>query len=140
MSLTQVITIKIVITICFWCIPLLLGPKPLFQWIGVPFPQPEVFVRLLGAAYAALVVAYYHGLIEARTTGSAVTTVRMGLVSNGFAALILGLYGVGGAWANWPPLAQAYMWIPLMAASLITIGLLVTGWNQITASAPKPKS
>lgn len=121
MSLAQVITAKIVITICFWSIPLLLGSKSLFQWIGVPFPQPEVFVRLLGAAYAALVVAYYDGLIEARTTGSAVTTVRMGLVSNGLAAFILGFYGVGGAWANWPPLAQAYMWISFMAAS--TLGL-----------------
>lgn len=136
MNLTQVITTKIVITICFWCGPLLLGPKSLFQGVGIPVPEPEVFVRLLGAAYAALVVAYYHGLMEAKSGGSATATVRMGLVSNALAAFILGIYGINGAWASWSSLAQVYMWASFGAASLIAIGLIATGWNQITNSAP----
>lgn len=60
----------------------------------------------------------------------------MGLVSNGAAALILCIYGVGGAWADWSPLGQVYMWASFGAANLITIGLTVTGWNQIATSAP----
>lgn len=130
MNLSRVITAKIVITVLFWCIPLLLGPKALFDWVGVPWPEPDVFIRLLGAAYLALVVAYYHGLLEVRAGKAATATVRMGIVSNGAAAIILGIYGAKGTWATWLPLAQAYMWASLGAASLITIGLIVTGRNQ----------
>jgi len=134
MKLWHVIAAKIVITLLLWCFPLLLGPKALFEWVGVPLPEPEVFIRLLGAAYAALVVAYYHGLIEARAGGSSAATVRMGIVSNGLAAAILGIFGVGGAWAAWSSLAQGYMWFSFVAAILITLGLIATGWNGITNS------
>jgi hypothetical protein len=135
MNLSRVITAKIVVTVLFWCVPLLLGPKALFDWVGVPWPEPSVFVRLLGAAYLALVVAYYHGLLEVRSGKTAPATVRMGVVSNGAAAIILGIYGIKGTWADWPPLAQAYMWASLGVASLIAIGLIATGWNQLVASA-----
>lgn len=130
MKLWHIITVKIVITLLLWCFPLLLGPKALFEWIGVPFPQPEVFIRLLGAAYAAMIVAYYHGLIEARAGGSSAVTVRMGIVSNGLAAAILGVFGVSGAWVGWSSLAQAYMWLSFVATILITLGLIATGLKR----------
>lgn len=136
MRLWHVITVKIVITVLFWCLPLLIGPKVLFEWVGVPLPAPAVFIRLLGAAYAALVVAYYYGLIEARSGGSATPTVRMGIVSNGLAAVILGLFGANNSWADWSSLAQAYMWLSFLAATLITLGLILTGlvWTENSSS------
>jgi len=136
MRLWHVIATKIVITLLFWCLPLLLGPKSLFEWVGVPLPEPEVFIRLLGGAYASLIVAYYHGLVEARSGGSATATVRMGIVSNGLSAIILGLFGVSNSWAQWHPLAQAYMWISFIAAVLITLGLIATGWIWVRNSHP----
>lgn len=139
MKLWHVIAAKIVITILFWCLPLLLGPKVLFNWVGVPFPDPEVFIRLLGAAYAALVVNYYQGLLEAKTGGLATATVRMGIVSNGLAAVILGIFGASGTWADWGLLAQIYMWSSFIAAVLITLGLITTGqvWVKGAASTSK---
>lgn len=135
-KLWHVIAAKIVITFLFWCFPLLLGPKALFEWIGVPFPEPEIFNRLLGSAYAGLLVAYWHGLLQARSGGLATTTVHVGIVSNGFAAIVLGKFGLSGDWANWSPLAQIYMWLSFAATVLITLGLITTGWIQAKSLLP----
>lgn len=124
MILQRVLTIKIAVTLVFWCIPLLLAPCAVFSWIGMPCPEPEVFIRLLGAAYGSLVVSYLHGLAEARAGGPAVAAVRVGIVSNGAAAVILAWFGLAGSWATWGGPAQAYMWLSLLATSGITAGLL----------------
>ena len=124
MILQRVLIIKIAVTLAFWCIPLLLAPRAVFSWIGVPFPEPEVFTRLLGAAYGSLVVSYFHGLLEARAGGPAVVAVRVGIVSNGAASLILAWFGLAGSWSSWEWPAQAYMWLSLLATSGITAGLL----------------
>jgi hypothetical protein len=126
-SLQRVLVVKIVVTAVFWCIPLLLGPREVFSWIGVPFPEPEVFTRLLGAAYASLLVSYVHGLQEVRAGGTARVAVRTGVVSNGIASLILLCFGLAGSWADWGPLARGYMWLSLLATSGITAGLLLAG-------------
>jgi hypothetical protein len=124
MILQRVLVIKIAITLAFWCIPLLLATCDVFSWIGMPCPEPEVFTRLLGAAYGSLVVSYFYGLEEARAGGPALVAVRVGIVSNGAAAAILAWFGLAGSWATWGRLAQAYMWLSLLATSGITAGLL----------------
>lgn len=124
MILQRVLFFKIAVTAVFWCIPLLLAPRAVFTLIGVPFPEPEVFTRLLGAAYAGLLVSYLHGLKEARVGGPAAVAVRAGIVSNGLASLILAGFGLGGAWGNWGLPGQAYMWLSLLATTGITAGLL----------------
>lgn len=123
MILQRVLAIKIAVTLAFWCIPLLLAPRAVFSWIGIPFPEPEVFTRLLGAAYGSLVVSYLHGLAEARAGGPALAAVRVGIVSNGAAAVILAWFGLAGSWATWGRPGQAYMWLSLLATSGITAGL-----------------
>jgi hypothetical protein len=122
--LRRVLAIKIAVTMAFWCIPLLLAPRAVFSWIGVPFPEPAVFTRLLGAAYGSLVVSYLYGLAEARAGGPAFAAVRVGIVSNAAASVILAWFGLTGAWATWGWPAQAYMWLSLLATSGITAGLL----------------
>jgi hypothetical protein len=136
MKLWHVIAAKIVITLLFWCFPLLLGSKALFEWIGVPFPEPEIFNRLLGSAYAGLLVAYWHGLLQARAGGLPISTVQVGIVSNGIASIVLGRFGLSGAWATWSPSAQIYMWLSLAATVLITLGLVTTGWIQTKTLLP----
>lgn len=89
-KLWHIIAAKIVITLLLWCLPLLFAPKTIFDWVGIPFCEPGIFNRLLGSAYAALVVAYWHGFVDARNGKPAIATVQMGIVSNGVAAIILG--------------------------------------------------
>ncbi|MEP0911746.1 hypothetical protein NDI45_12565 [Leptolyngbya sp. GB1-A1] len=126
-KLWHVIAAKIFITLLLWCLPLLFAPKTFFDWVGIPFCEPGIFNRLLGSAYAALVVAYWYGLVEARNGGSAIATVQMGFVSNGVAAIILGVFGFKGSWSNWSTLAQVYMWLLFSATVLITLGFIITG-------------
>jgi len=121
-------------------LPLLFAPKYLFEWVGVPFPEPEIFNRLLGGTYAALIVAYYHGLIEARSGGLATVTIRIGIISNGVAAIILGRFGLNGAWINWSFPAKIYMWVSFATTVLITLSLITAWWIQIKSSASTAKN
>jgi hypothetical protein len=125
MRLANVFLAKIVVTAVFWCVPLLASPPSLIQAIGMPSPHPIVFARLLGAAYLALLVVYWHGWTEARRGSRCIVAVRAGVVSNGLAALLMVGYGVAGEWDGWSVAGQAYMWGSGMLAGAITVGLLV---------------
>ena len=83
-----------------------------------------LFVRLLGAAYVALLVGYFGGLREARANRDPAGPVRVGIVSNGLAAIILAIHGPTGAWSSWGVFAQVLMWASLGATIAITAGLV----------------
>jgi hypothetical protein len=127
MKLQQVVLAKIVITVLLWSGPLLLFP---LSWLaGLGFPQPEaflVFYRLLGAAYAALLVAYIYGLFNIMGGGSPGSTVVLGLVSNGLAAMILGIFGFQGAWSAWGFWAWLYMWGSLALTAALALALFIS--------------
>ena len=127
MKLQQVVLAKIVITAVFWSGPLLFFP---LSWLaGLGLPQPEaflVFYRLLGAAYAALLVAYLFGLFNIMGGGSPSSTVVLGLVSNGLAAVILGFFGFQGAWSAWGFWAWLYMWVSLGLTTALTLALFIS--------------
>ncbi len=125
MKLSYVLWFKIVITIILWCTPLLFFPQSCFRHLGVPPPDPIIFAKLLGAAFLALVVVYWHGLTELRRGKRPVVVIRAGLVSNGLAAGFLILFGVAGSWQEWSLLGCCYMWFSTVAAAGITVGLLV---------------
>ena len=61
-TLSKVLFIKILLTVFIWCIPLLFYPATWLHWLGFPVPEPQIFLRLLGMAYTALVVGYCFGL------------------------------------------------------------------------------
>jgi len=86
-----------------------------------------VFVRLLGAAYAALVVGYVGGLIRLLRGEDIRNTVWVGLTSNGLACLILLLFGITGAWEDWGIWARIYMWSSALLTAAITAGLFFAG-------------
>ena len=125
--LASVLSIKITITLILWSLPLLLFPTSLFVWIGMPEPKPMLFLRLLGAAYLALVVGYMSGLRRLRRGDEVQDIVWVGITSNGSAFLILLLYGIAGTWKGWGILAQIYMWVSVVATASITLGLVVAG-------------
>jgi len=123
-GLKGVLKRKIIITAIFWCIPLLTFPASLFIQLGVPSPEPIMFVRLLGAAYLALLVGYYMGLKGLDSGENPVPVLSMGITSNGLAFLILTFFGVNGSWSSWGTGAQIFMWLSAAGALLITVNLL----------------
>jgi hypothetical protein len=125
--LQQVLRAKIVLTVAVWCVPLLLFPESLLLRMGFPVPEPELFLRLLGMAYGALVVGYGFGLRSAKQGQYPAGTVWVGIVSNGGACLILTVAAVSGSWVAWGDVARWVMWGSLVGTGAITAGLVVFG-------------
>lgn len=125
--LAAVLSVKILVTLFFWSLPLLTFPRSWFVWMGMPEPKPMLFLRLLGAAYFALVVGYISGLRRLGRGDEVGDIVWVGITSNGSAFLILLLCGIAGTWKGWDILARSYMWISTLLTASITLGLVVTG-------------
>ena len=62
--LAIVLKVKVFFTLIFWSLPLLAFPASWFVRIGMPEPKPMLFLRLLGAAFLALVLAYTSGFVD----------------------------------------------------------------------------
>ena len=118
-ALSRVLAFKIAVTTLFWCVPLLFFPTPLLLWLGFPVPEPQIFLRLLGMAYSALVLGYCFGLRSTLQGVYPSSIVWVGLLSNGGAFAILAIGAVSGAWQSWGSLAQALMWGSLFATGAI---------------------
>lgn len=127
-ALSIVLLIKILFTLIFWCIPLLFFPASLFFYLGIPEPQPIIFVRLVGAAYLALALGYIFGFNALHQGKNIQDVVWVGIVSNGLASILLFVYGTRGIWSEWGNFAQFYMWGSAIVTGLITFGLLITGY------------
>lgn len=125
--LATVLKAKVLFTLTFWSLPLLLCPASWFVRVGMPEPKPMLFLRLLGAAFLALVVGYTSGLRRLGRSDDVRDIVWVGITSNGLASLILVRSGIAGAWKEWGILAQIYMWISALATALITLWLAVAG-------------
>jgi hypothetical protein len=131
--LARALQFKIAFTALFWCGPLLVFRPHWFLALGVrPMPQPMAFVRLLGAAYLALLVGYSFGLARLHSGQTPIGVVWTGIASNGLASAILFYYGVIGAWQAWGTLGRAYMWISAVVTLGITVSLLYYGrpWQR----------
>src|SRR6185295_3979837 len=87
-ALRRVLASKILLTLALWAVPALLLPPAGFALFGIPEPAPSdvVFIRLLGAAYVALVVGY---TLAWRAPARHPAPILVGVVSNAFAALVI---------------------------------------------------
>lgn len=128
--LAIVLWIKVLITLTLWSLPLLIFRASWFVRLGMPEPRPMLFLRLLGAAYLALVVGYISGIGRLGQGDNVRDIVWVGVTSNGSASLILLLFGIAGAWKEWGTLARIYMWVSVLATASITFGLVATGLLQ----------
>lgn len=126
-ALSRVLVAKIALTVVAWCVPLLLFPASLLETLGFPVPEPQLFLRLLGMAYTALVVGYTFGLRASQRGEYPNNVVWVGIVSNGGAAGILAVAAAMGGWASWGAFAQLVMWGSLLGTAGITAGLIVYG-------------
>lgn len=126
-SLSKVLVFKIAFTITAACIPLLLFPSSLLQWLGFSVPEPIIFLRLLGMAYAALIVGYAFGLRASLQGLYPMSVIWVGIVSNSGAALMFAVAAFQNVWGSWGVIAQVIMWGSLLSVSIITIGLVTFG-------------
>src|SRR5687767_5272461 len=109
-ALSIIFIAKIMLTVFAWCIPLLLFPPALLKWLGFAVPTPEIFLRLLGMAYTALVVGYTFGLRSVLQGNYPVSVVWIGIVSNGGAFLLLVIAATQDIWVPWGFCARLMMW------------------------------
>src|SRR5919202_4800889 len=122
-GLIYVLWFKIFVTLTLWAIPSLVLPESFIVSLGIPVNQSIIYVRLLGAAYLALLVGYVAGVKRVQTGKDVEHIIWAGIVSNGLASLLLFLYGVLGSYTEWLPLGQLYMWLSAVLTLIITVGL-----------------
>lgn len=115
---------KIIITAVFWCLPLLLLPHAAWLALGIPLPASAMlFCRLLGAAYAALLVGYALARQGLRRGENPWTMLHVGLASNGLAGAWLLYFGSTGAWSDWGRGAQVLLLLSALGALAMTLQL-----------------
>jgi hypothetical protein len=126
-NLSKVLAFKIAFTMTVAGIPLLLFPTSLLQWLGFVVPEPRIFLRLLGMAYAALVVGYGFGLRDSIRGIHPSAVIWVGIVSNGGATLMFALAASQNVWGSWGVMARIVMWGSLLSVAMITLGLMAFG-------------
>jgi hypothetical protein len=99
------------------------------RMIGFPVPEPLLFLRLLGMAYVALVVAYAFGLRDVLRGAYPGAVVWVGIVSNGGAFALLLIAAMAGVLDMWGERARILMWMSLLgtfsiAAALVWFGVV----------------
>jgi hypothetical protein len=133
-----VLAIKIVVTLAVWALPALLLPPSWFATLGIPEPPLEqlVFLRLLGAAYLALVVGY---ALAWRAPARHPGAVVVGIVSNGLAALVILSVGASGGLDTWTMLGNLYIWTSAVLAAGLAVALGKTGQPLLRRMADRPR-
>jgi len=127
-ALSRVLLIKILLTVFVWCLPLLFFPLAWLQVLGFPAPEPPIFLRLLGMAYAALVVGYCFGLRDSMRGQYPHSILCVGIISNGGACILLVLAALTHTWLNWGVIAQWIMYGSLIGTGTIALALMVLGF------------
>jgi len=138
-ALRRVFAIKILLTLGLWAGPALLFPVPWFPAVGIPEPPLAqlVFIRLLGAAYVALVTGY---ALAWRAPARHPGAVLVGIVSNGLAALVILSVGSAGAFESWSALGAIYIWGSGFVAAGLAGALAVTGRPLLRKGAERPRA
>lgn len=128
-----VLIIKIVFTAFCWALPLLFFPGYAADRLGIqlsqPVSQPILFLRLLGAAFLALLSGYILGLCDLHYGKNALNTIWVGIISNGVAFIVLLVFKA--EWIGWGTRARFYMYGSSIMTLLITLGLIVFGVMRI---------
>src|SRR5437899_1913798 len=138
-ALRRVLGAKILLTLVLWAAPALLFPVPWFPLFGIPEPPLAqlVFVRLLGAAYVALVVGY---ALAWRAPARHPGAILVGAVSNGLATLVILSVGARGGFASWDVLGALYIWASALLTAGLAVALVVTGRPLLKKIADRPRA
>jgi hypothetical protein len=124
-KLSKVLFFKIAITFFCWVLPLLFLSNRDLHELGFPDVQPmAIFIKLLGMAYASLLICYISGVIEIRHDRYPSITVWTGIISNGGAFILLSIGAFQQIWNDWGVIASGFMWFSLCATGVIFISLI----------------
>lgn len=129
-ALSILLKTKIIITTAMWAIPLLAFPKSIFEWIGIPFPEPALFLRLLGVSYIALCIGYGWGIVLLNRGENPLGILLMGMVSNGFAFIMIILFGILDSYSEWSLLGKFYIYLSAGLTGSITLLLILLSLKQ----------
>lgn len=114
---------KIAVTSLLFVLPLIALPQSVFVSLGLPVGEFALFPRLLGIAYAALLVSYAFGLRDLAKGRYPIVAVCTGIVSNGGATAAFVTFGLMGAYTALPTWLQWYFWISAAGAAQVTLEL-----------------
>jgi hypothetical protein len=140
--LRKVLGVKIVLSLVLWVLPLLFLPAGLFPEIGIPTwtPAATIFVRLLGAAYLAILVVEVWSWPAPQRHPAGVVA---GLVSSAGASIVLWHYVFYGELYNWEVLGKILItsWLVLhllftIALALLAVPLLRAAEGTTARTAP----
>jgi len=138
-TIRRVLAVKILATLAVWALPALFLPPAWFPMFGIPEPPLAqlVFVRLLGAAYVALVAGYS---LAWRAPARHPGMIAVGIVSNALAAFVILSVGADGAFASWSALGVVYIWGSALLAIGLAVALAVTGQPLLRRISDRPRS
>lgn len=135
--LRKVLGAKIVLSLVLWVLPLLFLPEGLFPELGIPTwtPAATIFVRLLGAAYLAiLVIEVWSWMVpHERPAG-----IVCGIVSSIGASMILWHYVFYGELYNWEVLGKLVITSWLVLQILFALVLSILALPLLRGTAPPP--
>jgi hypothetical protein len=132
-----VLATKIGFTV-IWAALLLVAPIP-FELAGIPVSEGmTLFLRLLGAAFSALLLGYCLAYRDVGRGRDISNTLRVGILSNSLAFLLLLYHGASGEWRTWHYMAAGGMWLSVVVTGAVTLGLVLvfsttiprTRWRQ----------
>lgn len=103
----------------------------------MPAPRPEIWARLLGASFLALVVGYALGWRDHVLAGKDIrNVVIVGMVSNGVASATLWISGFVGVWAEWSLAARIYMW----GSAVLTLSITLCLWLAMSQAVAEKRT
>jgi len=135
--LRKVLGLKIVVSLVLWVLPLLFLPEGLFPELGIPTwtPAATIFVRLLGAAYLAILAVEIWSFLAPHERAPGIVT---GIVSSFGASIILWHYVFYGELYNWEVLGKLVITSWLVLHALFAIALSILAMPLLRGTAPAP--
>jgi hypothetical protein len=137
--LRKVLGFKIVVSLLLWVLPLLFLPEGLFPELGIPTwtPAATIFVRLLGAAYLAILTIEVWSFMAPHERPAGIVT---GIISSGGASMILWHYVFYGELYNWEVLGKLVItsWLVLQVVFAVVLTVLAVPLLRGTAAPQAP--
>jgi hypothetical protein len=132
-TIRQVLAAKIVVSLLAVIILIFL-PLSVLPWLGLPeYDAPALmFIRLLGAAYAALIVVETLGCLDRSSLRGAIIAALCEMVG---IALVLWHFVFYGYLATWPITGKISVMGGAALAIVFALLILLTGIKGLTASA-----
>lgn len=114
--LRRVLLVKAIVTFLAWGLPALLGPAAFLAWFDVEMPDDPIYLRLVGALALALGLAYWYAY---RDPVRNVAIVRVGVVDNALATLVVVVLGLTAGVSSW------FVWVSAVLTGLFCVAFLV---------------